>query len=538
MKQWRIIFFISTIVIAITLSPFIFGWLQRPPDTVFSGRHGLSPGDFSSYYQMIEQARQGRVLFTDPFTSEPHEATIFNPYWLLVGQMTRVTGWSGALVFQLARIMAIPLLIAALFYLIRQLIIDDRQQRFVLVFSIFASGIGAWSMLWLSRLAGVNTNNILNQPIDLWVSEAVTFLTLFQTGHFITATALIIIIFLLLYRGLNNNLWRPVWWASAAGLFLFFFHPFHVPTVFAVMAVFFVTRSILAHRILWSWLPKLLLFSVLTMPAWLYQLLMIWFDPIAAGRAVQNINQTPALWNLLLGYGFLIPLALVGVWSLWRQKKLQGLFLFMFVWLMAQAVLIYAPLDWQRRLTHGWQVPLTIFAGIATWQLYLKLRNRYPATHFAGAAIGLGVAIFAISNLYVVANDLSLFTSPQYRQAIYGLFYPPKLSQAFTWAQKHIKPGDPILAHSLTGNYLVGETALTTYVGHSVETLNFESKTAAVKLFFSPASTDEQRLEFLHQERIKYVFYGPIERYYSWYDPVFLAKIYVTDDVTIYLVPQ
>lgn len=537
MSNWRFLIGITVGAVVITSVPYLFGLAIQPKGTVYSGRHGLAPGDISNYYQMIEQARGGAVLFTDPFTSEPQQPAIFNPYWLLVGQVARLTGWSNAFVFQLARITAIPLLLAALYWLLRELFAEEKTRRYVLIFCLGASGIGAWSLLWLHYFIDTHANNIMNQPIDLWVSEAVTFLTLFQTGHFIVATALIIVIFLLMYRGLSRHSWQPIWWASAAGLFLFFFHPFHVPTVFGVLGVYTVAMMIVRRRILWGWVGRVGTFAALTMPAWLYQILFVWLDPIAAGRASQNLNPTPALWNVLLGYGFLLPAAIGGIWWLVKSKKLRGPFVFLLVWLVVQTGLIYAPLDWQRRLTHGLQIPLTIFAALGVWALYQRLR-RQPRRYLVGGTIAVASILFTVSNLYVFASDFATMANLRYQKPIYSLFYPQSLAEAFRWVKTSVNPGETILAHTITGNLLVGQTARTVYVGHSVETLHALEKNDATKHFFDPATSMTERQVFLAAQHIRYVLYGPIERYYSWYEPDFLPVVFTNGDVTIYGVPQ
>lgn len=531
----RFVWGVIIVMVVITSLPYIFGVAAGAH---YSGRHGLAPGDFSNYYQMIQQAREGRVLFSDPFTSEPQQATVFNPFWLLVGQLGRFTSWSNAFIFQLARVLTIPLLVGVLYWLIRQVFTDTWSRRMGLLFIVGASGVGAWSLLWLPRFVDIHANNLLNQPIDLWVSEAVTFLTMFQTAHFIVATALIIVVLVLMYRGLTQQRWLPIWWASAAGLFLFFFHPFHVPTVFGVLGVYFVVQCIVSRRVLWTWLTKLALFTLATMPAWLYQILLVWIDPIAAGRAEQNVNTTPALWNILLGYGFLIPFAVGGIWWLIKHNRLRGLYGLLLTWLMVQFVLIYIPIDWQRRLTHGLQVPLSIFAIVGIIELYRAYRNKHTSILVPGVASILAVTILAISNVYVFANDFSTLSNNYYHKPIYSYYYPDSMVHAFEWIRSSVEPGEPILAHTITSNQIVGETARTVFVGHSVETLNAVEKNAETHRFFDEATSDQERRQLLGDNHIAYVFYGPIERYYGWHNPDFLPVAYADGDVVIYRVAQ
>lgn len=535
--EWAWVAWLSLAVVLITLLPFLFGQLNRPVGSIYTGRHSLSPGDFGNYYQMIEQARQGRFLLSDPFTSEPHRATIFNPYWLLVGQVARLTNWSNAVVFQLARVSAIPLLVVILFWLIRQLVRERGQRLFSLVFMIAASGAGAWSMLWLPHFVDVYANYVRNQPLDLWVSEAVTFLTMLQTGHFIVATALIIVIFILLYRALTHDRWPLVWWAGAAGLFLFFFHPFHLPTVFAVSGIYILVRCVQEGRLLWSWFAKASAFALMTMPAWLYHGLLLVFDPIAAGRAEQNVNLTPPLWIFVLGYGWLLPAALIGIWQLRREKRLQGLHQFLLTWLVVQVILIYGPFAWQRRLTHGWQIPLTFFAAYGVMMLWRRMRRKFAGPLPAGGLVVAGILLFCLSNVYVFANDLSLFTRPQYRLPVYSFYYPQSFQPALKWIRDRVSPGQAILAQYTTSNVIVSETARTVYVGHTVETLKAREKMAAVGRFYDSQTTDQQRLEFIESEKISYVVYGPIERHFSWQDPLFLPVAFQNDDITIYHAP-
>ena len=78
----------------------------------------------------------------------------------------------------------------------------------------------------------------------------------------------------------------------------------------------------------------------------------------------------------LLGYGLVVPLALLGAWRTIRCRDQRKLFLI--VWIIAVSALVYAPLLLQRRMVEGLHIALCVLAtyGLANWLPQIVNRSR------------------------------------------------------------------------------------------------------------------------------------------------------------------
>ena len=65
-----------------------------------------------------------------------------------------------------------------------------------------------------------------------------------------------------------------------------------------------------------------------------------------------------------------------------------------------------------------------------------------------------------------------------------------------------------MLSAYFTGSYLPLRSGARAYLGHVYETVHFQDKQRAVDDFFDDATTDAAREEWLHENQIRYVFYG------------------------------
>ncbi|MFH1187472.1 MAG: hypothetical protein V1688_01265, partial [bacterium] len=194
-KEWKKIFWFSVAAIFITTMPFIYGYLRTPAGKVQSGIHALTPVDLNVYYSYLEQAKQGRTVFVDLFTSEAQTPLIFNIFWLAVGIVGKILKLNSIITFQLARIFLIPIFIITIYIFISYFFSDKTKRQTALIFILFSSGIGAILSPILEKFV-YETYGYYHWPLDMWVPESSTFLTLFHMPHFIASLTLIILIFL------------------------------------------------------------------------------------------------------------------------------------------------------------------------------------------------------------------------------------------------------------------------------------------------------------------------------------------------------
>lgn len=566
-QEWKKIFWFSIAVIFITAIPFIYGCFHTPFGKVQSGIFSLTPVDMNVYYSYLEQAKQGRIVFADLFTSEAQSPLIFNIFWLGVGFVGKIFRLNSIIAFQFARIFLIPVFIITAYVFISYFFIDKTKRQTALIFILFSSGVGAILAPILEKFV-YETYGYYHWPLDMWVPESTTFLTLFHMPHFIASLALIILIFLFTLLAWENN--SPAdkgsasrrkgvglkyeLYAGLCALILFQFHPFHIPTVFGVLGGYFIFLCLINKKILFSKSRSLVILFLFTLPNLIYHLYILQ-NPIIKQRAMQNVCLTPAWWLSLIGFGFLVPSALMGVYYILTKtrkrentKTLNEKYYFLVIWLIVQAVLIYSPTVFQRRMSEGLHIVLCILAVIAVFGLIKNARQKINPNKLDKIIIYiysnkiLLIIIFAIffsfSNMLNIARDIAYYKNENI------LFYlPAEKKDSFEWIKKNTGNSAVFLSHATTSNFIAGNTGRFIYAGHGTETLFFEKKQEKIKWFFGEEDDDQKKIEFLKSNNINFIYYSDWEKIYSknninFAEKKYLELVYKNNLVEIYKVRE
>jgi hypothetical protein len=193
---------------------------------------------------------------------------------------------------------------------------------------------------------------------------------------------------------------------------------------------------------------------------------------------------------------------------------------FLWIWLGAAAVLLYSPLNSQRRFVEGLQAPLSILAVVGfygvVWPWFLRSRlmaallkrPRYSAAGMQRLVILALIGVAGLGNVYLYASTLIELSLKQ----PYPLFRPQAELEAMDWLARELEPGEVVLAGYRTGSFLPYQTGARVIVGNRYETGDFEVKREEARQFFQPETTDEWRQDLLAEYDVRYVFAGPEER--------------------------
>ncbi|MFH0822363.1 MAG: hypothetical protein V2B18_06390, partial [Pseudomonadota bacterium] len=100
-----------------------------------------NPGDNLSYVSWTVQARDGAWLFTDLYTVDDHPRAYFNPYFLAVGMVARLTGAPVAAVLIIVGIIAAAAVVVMAYFATIRSGFPRRAAEAACVFSAFASGL-------------------------------------------------------------------------------------------------------------------------------------------------------------------------------------------------------------------------------------------------------------------------------------------------------------------------------------------------------------------------------------------------------------
>ncbi|KPJ85078.1 hypothetical protein AMJ57_04395 [Parcubacteria bacterium SG8_24] len=525
-RERRVAAALTALIVIVTLLPPLWGAYQGSVrGETFNGIQFLSPGDMGVYLSQIDQAREGAWLFENRFTTETLRPT-FNLFWLLVGRLAALFGISALAAFHLTRLLLIPLLAAVAYLFITFLFGSVRRRMTAFIVFMLGSGLGYLAEPFFRDNAP--TRYRYEFPIDLWVGEANAFLSMGYSPHFVASWALFLLCLLLLMVSWRSGRLRHAVAAGLTGLILFQFHPFHAITLYAVPAIYLLSYGFGRGRRRWSGYA---IFVALSVPSVIYHYVLTHYGPEAQALVEANLNLTPAVWHLLLGFGAVSLLWIPGL-QLWQQEDREGeAWRFLLFWLVTQSLLVYAPLTFQRRLLEGLQFPLVMLSVPALLYLWDAWSTRRRRLIYGPSVALLVMLVFLLSSFGAVARNLQAYSTNNPP----AFFFDSDTTAALDWIRTRTGPEAVFLASLNSGNFIAGWAGRRVYAGHWVNTIDLDRKEQEIAGFYSGSDPVWNR-EFLDRHGITHVFMGPAERLSGdWsHDDMTFDKVYGEGEVEIY----
>lgn len=480
--EWKHIMSICLIVISLSLLPFIYGQLHAPPEKSYNGLHALTHGDFSVYYSYINQIKNGQIVLYNNFTLEPQQHGIFNIFWFIVGITARILHLSPSIALQLFKILLTPLAIIILYLFISQ-IFDTTKTRILTIWTLcFSSGVGTYAIPFLLNNRFQNASH---WPIDYWVPESNTFLTLYHLPHAILSLTLIVSIYILLLKSLQYKNLTYGLYMGIIGLVLFNYHPYHAIVLNTIIGLYILLHFIRTPR---NWLFQLKLFLLWFIPSTIsiiYHYLLITTDIAIGIRASQNITLTPPFPFVVLGYGFLFIFALCGLYFYFKKKKPLPDSIhhmdFVVIWFFVNSLLLYFPITFQRRFLSGYHIPIVILTVFSLSFFTNKYFAYLKKNHYL--SITLAMLFIFLSSFVNVVRDISLLHN--YDPNFYN---SQSMIHAIDWLEKNnmnyvvltedtFNENDPFSASYWIPSYINQRT----YLSHDHETLFYDEKHRILK---------------------------------------------------------
>ncbi|MDD2807256.1 MAG: hypothetical protein PHW95_01895 [Patescibacteria group bacterium] len=542
--EWQWVAWLTTLVMILTIIPYLLGYWLAPANTVYNGIHALSPGDIPVYYSYINQAASGKIFFTDLFTTEKQTLGTFNVWWLGIGLLAGLLQLSAPVIFQLSRLAMIPVFTVVLYFFLSYLFNDSVLRRLAFFLVLFSSGVGAYVSPALDSIAYRNLDQY-PWPIDLWLVESNTFNALYQTSHFIASITLTLLIFILMLLAFETGKVRYAVWGGLAALFYFNFHPYYVPVIYGTVGLYWLVCSFKAKKLLWQYFWQLIIFGVISVPSVFYHAWLIQNSFVIGIRATQNVTLISPLIYVLLGYGFLIPGFLFGLAVVKKLKINQRVVWLLLSWLVVSVALIYSPFPFHSRYTQGVQIVLAIFTAVGLLYFYRWAQIHCPRKIYdfwiknPALWLMLFILLFAPSNIYGLVRDVYYAVYQPGEIATY-YYIPTDDLQAFAWLKNQPKIQN-VLSFGLADSFIPAFSGQASYAAHAQETLFFNSKFIQVVWFYGSNINDSAKEKFLAANNITFVFYSDYEKKLGDFAPSqkkYLSLVFSTPTAKIYQVIQ
>ena len=473
---------IVVFLLAITF-PYLIAQSASDETRVFGG-FLMNPIDGNSYLAKMHQGYEGSWLFRLPYTADPGEGAALNLYYLFLGHVARVLGWSLIFTFHAARIFGALLLCVSLYAFFKLVIADTPSRLFVLGLVLFGSGLG-----WLVAGLGLFTS-------DFWVAEAYPFLASFANAHFPLGLALQVWLIEPLAQGQSIGPRKAAGTLAAAAL-LSVVYPFGWVAAAAVYAAWVAWLA--WKRV--AWRAEGLRWAVLIAggaPYVSYSLWIVNAHPVLAQWNMQNLTPAPDLGDLIISLAPALILTLFGILVILRKNK-TGALSMLGIWMIVGVVVLYLPLNLQRRLISGLFIPIAGLAVFAWQQFHSISRRRW-----------LAVALVLLS---LPTNALIVFGGVQAaREQDPAIFVFRDELVAFDWLDENADSDSLVMAAPETGLLIPAYNSARVVYGHPFETVDAERQLAKANSFYSGEMDEDQMRDWLSALSVDYVFYGPRER--------------------------
>ncbi|MFM7322221.1 MAG: hypothetical protein ACKO5K_11945, partial [Armatimonadota bacterium] len=359
------------------------------------------------------------------------------------------------------------------------------------------------------------------QPIDLFQTEAITFLSLHYSPLFAPATAAIVGFAGSFLKAERSGKARDLIPGAICAALLGNFHSYDVLHCFAAAGAYRVVTDVAARRIDRAGWVRLILLGAAALPttAWVFAAYRL--DPLFHARALTRTHTAPLQW-LVLGFGLPAGLAVLGA----RDRRMAAdARRFLGAWIVGVLALAYLPFEFQRKVLMGIHVPIVLLAGAGLDALVRRLPGDFPRI----AAV-LGVLLTTPSNVLFVLQELER-AGANVGSTQYQPYLRVGAIDALEWLGRTARRGDVVVVSpdptcQLRFPFAAGLPDLAVWVparsglfvhdGHWSETLDYERKLSESNRIFSARTSDQDRLALLRSARARWLlvdrrlFEGPL----------------------------
>ena len=517
-------FFSYFLIIVLVMLPTLVGYMINT-DMHFTGL--TSATDADTYLSIMNQAKEGHWIFTNMFTSENVPYLNIPPTYMLAGWFAGITGLSNVFVYHLFRIIGIILFV----YFLEKLIslVMESKRKTTLFICIFASGIGFFFKF--ITLLGFKQYG----SIDLWISDANNFLILFSHPHTIFSIALMTGSVYYLLRWYNEVKLKPLIISGIFAFILGFEHLFDVITIYLALGFFILDQFIVSKKIDWKKVRQLIIFGLITATPFIYTYIMF-TNPAFASWNDQNVLDTPKLLHVMFGYGFMF-VSFIGFLTYSfitrKYKTTKPEIKFIIYWIISVLILIYSPLNIQRRFLEGVHIPFGIITGLFLFTIVFPYLKNIWNVKIAKVIVAIVIILMLPTNIYHLFNNTLNINNGRgvypYETSTY--IYPEE-DEALHWLAANSEKDAVIISTYNIGNQIPAYMNRRVYLGHWAQTIDLDKKAKDVEDYF-------KLYKQIIIDKPTYVWYGVDEKTLNpdFKQPDGSIAVFNNAKVTVYKLP-
>ena len=481
-KEWKYILLITAIVTLLSLLPLILGYLNAPEGMVFMGIP-VHVTDANNHLNLALQAKEGSILFANKFTGEDVPALIFNPYHLLIGGFSALFKTSIIFAYNFFGVLFTIIFLLLVYKFIGYFTTDKKVRLIAFILIALSNGFGFWWYL-VDKVTGYSFSSV-----DTWLTEMNTFQS-FDQPHFILSLILMLTIFIFAIRAFEERKIKDAVWAGVAGLILSLVHLFDIVTIAVDLSAWFLYRQIVNKYWSWKEFRTLAIIGALISPGVIYYAWVFLFNPAYAEWNSLNQTVTPPFIRIISGFGIVFFFGISYIW--FKRKELFCIGksetrniqpeLFLAVWVVVNFILIYAPINVQRRFIMGLHIPLCILSAIVLIKFVMPIIKNDLLKKIT---VWIIVIISFATTFYILSNNIYYLNNSTVGTYSNVKYLSQEDIEGLKWLDEHTNNEDVVLAPADISNYIPAVSGNKVYSGHWAQTIDYDKKSLIVKEIYT-----------------------------------------------------
>lgn len=502
---------------------------RTPPQTVFPLYHNQNIYDQNVYLSVITLGQNGYVLNRDAFTSEKTNPGIFYLFYILVGKISGFFHLWPPVAYHLARIISVEFFFTALY---------------ILCFLILGKTLGFWASLF-SLTATITPVSWFDKTIDYakfspWWMDMESLQRLNGLPHHIFGQAMLLLSIILIISFLRSQKLKIAILSAFSVLTQGIILP---PSLFPLVLGF----SLTAVYLFLSKIPKtirlpspktflgmllilIFIFIPLLLSIWQTRQGYPWSAWISWEIAKWNWQEPNFNRDLFFSFSLLSVFSLLGAVQIILKRSWEKTFIIF--WALTPFILLpFVDILHMGKIRLIFGAPFVPFGILSAITIFKVLTNKIQKI--------IACLFFLAVNLATCANFLSNDIQRVKNMQLYtNLFISQEIYQVVDYIGKNVPKDSVVLSNEHAGNLIPAYTPTISYFGHINQTMDFEQKQKNTLNFFIQKWDSVKAFEFLLQNNISYVYFGPTEKELGRdkLDYGFLEIVFQTKNITLFRV--
>ena len=545
MKTQRIILLLCLFFVFLSFVPSFYEYFNKnkiPQERFFVLEHNYN-FDYNFYLSRIRQGIEGKWFVREKYYNQPHKSSLFQIIYVYLGKFGGLLGFGPIAIYQISRFIFGFLLLFTTVVYGRKFFSGKK----LILFFFLAVTAGSWPVLvWAGRLPRFATHMGWWSVIDSL--QRITIMPHILIGQIFLVSIITNLSNLEIISWRKMILWG--FWGLLAGIifppaviivyaYLMILAAFEFLDVFSLRITLDAKRKKFGNFIREK-AGKIAVFIFISVPSLIYLQISFREQPWKA-LSLFDIEHRFIMpykdYVLALG-----PVLILGVLGLfWAFSRNNRKFYSPIAWIFAISVLFMifenVPEQSPLRFTEGMvHVPL---AALATYFILKIRRFRLISGIIAGGTVVTGLLVIVSMILWLTdqafAKRFGTWPVPLGAQQAYPL---RDFMDGIFYLQGNTNKEDVVLGYITAGNYIPAYAGNYVYIGHA-NTPDEDEKEFIAASFYKGEMKQEEAKNWLNQERISYIFFGPQEKELGGVADLaekysFLTQVYSNKQVVIY----